>query len=120
MELASLILGATAIVIPAYQGIDKLCNTISDARKHTSQLEDFWLQVFTVKATLRNECVLLFGSDFDAQDIAAMLADKDHPNWNDRDFQQKFSDHLGRLSSRMVWRQHLHPALHRSRSSIQL
>jgi len=95
MELAGLIIGAAAAIIPAYQGIDKLCNTISDTKRFSSQLETLWWQVRTHKTKLENECILLFGDDFNTDEVKAMLQDQNHPKWSDTGFQHRFKQHLG-------------------------
>jgi len=95
MELAGLIIGAAAAIIPAYQGIDKLCGTISDTKRFSSQLENLWWQVRTHKTKLENECILLFGDDFDTDEVKAMLQDQNHPKWSDTGFKHRFKQHLG-------------------------
>ncbi|KAF8246173.1 hypothetical protein K440DRAFT_645262 [Wilcoxina mikolae CBS 423.85] len=96
MELAGCIFGVTAAVIPAYNGIEKLCTTVSNVKHFHQRLDVFWCQVLTQKSKLRNECVYLFGNIFDDEDeLDAMLQDKRHPKWEDSGFQRKFLDHLG-------------------------
>ncbi|KAF8541098.1 hypothetical protein BDD12DRAFT_879504 [Trichophaea hybrida] len=75
MEVAGLALGVAAAIIPAYQGIDKLLSTLSDAKRFSSQFHGL--------------------CDFDIDGVKAMLWDEAHPNWSDSKFQRKLSDYLG-------------------------
>jgi hypothetical protein len=96
MELAGLIVGVTSVIIPAYNGIDKLFDTVSNVKHFYQCLDNFWCQILTQKAKLRNECIFIFGNVFNDQDeLDAMLQDKNNPKWRDSDFQRKLLNHLG-------------------------
>jgi hypothetical protein len=95
MEIAGLVIGAVAAIIPAYQGIDKISSMVSDIKHFSAQHNMLWLQICTQKMKLRNEYILLFGDKFDTGEVKVMLGDQSHPKWSDSEFQRKFWENLG-------------------------
>jgi hypothetical protein len=95
MEVIGFILGVAGVIAPAYQAVEALTDRVSAIKNFPKTLRTFNAQFSLQKKLFDNECILLFSSEFDEALIREMLRNEKHPMWEDREFQQKFRDHLG-------------------------
>jgi len=95
LEVTGIVLGAAAIIDPAYPGIESLHQKLCESRSFPKQLRLFEAQ-FRTKTKFRNDSHLLFSNtSLDQDTIQAMLIDIEHEKWNDQDFQKDFVEYLG-------------------------
>lgn len=94
-ELAGLVLGAAAILVPAYEGYQKCNAIIAETRKFPRNFRTFKQALLVQKNIFNNECELLLKGVVDDVVLLRMLGDQNHDWWKNPVFQAAFCDHLG-------------------------
>ncbi|KAI5816884.1 hypothetical protein BZA77DRAFT_45152 [Pyronema omphalodes] len=94
-ELAGLVLGAIGLAVPIYEGMNALSKRISDTKSFPKTLRRLKTELTIKKDLFYLEYVHLFPSEIEETVAKAMLADINHPNWKNIEFEDMFRCHLG-------------------------
>lgn len=98
-ELAGLVLGVAAALVPAYEGYQK-CNTIiAETRNFPRGFRTFKQSLLTQRLIFNNEYELLLKEIvLDNTILQRMLKDQNHEHWIDPNFQKAFCSYFGVVS----------------------
>ncbi|OTA79297.1 hypothetical protein M434DRAFT_38355 [Hypoxylon sp. CO27-5] len=95
MDPVSLALGIAPLCISAIGCLTLLSSKLKVFRHHSKEIKQIRKKLKIQGGWFRDEIYLLLLQVVDAQVVATMMENHDHPRWKDREFEARMKSHMG-------------------------